>query len=178
MNLNATQPILHFDRLAVKQICSIIFLVATSLSIPSGVQAQIGSSSHTVTVQVSTITALQVSSGVVNLNITGANVVAGQDQMTTTDQTTSLLWGINSSMKKITVQTNLAAPLFTLKVLAVNPTVGTAAGEVTLSTVANNFLLNVGRSSGSCTLRYTGIALASQGTGTDSHMITFTVQTQ
>jgi len=141
-------------------------------------QAQIGSDSHTATVQVSTITAVQVSSGTVNMNIMGASIVAGQDQMSIVDQTTSLLWGINSSTKKITVNSNLASPIFTLKVLAFSPTVGTAASEVTLNTTAADFMLNVGKSSGSCTLKYTGIALASQGTGSDAHTITFTVQTQ
>ena len=140
--------------------------------------AQGGSDFHTVTVQVSTITAVQVSSGTVNMNIAGASTVAGQDQMSIVDQSTSLLWGINSSLKKITVNTSLAAPKYTMKVLAVSPSVGTASAEVTLSTTAADFMINVGRSSGSCTLKYTGIALASQGTGSDAHTITFTIQTQ
>lgn len=146
--------------------------------LPARGQQVFGSDSHTVTVNVSTITAIQVTSGTVNLTIAGANAVAGQDLMTVTNQSTSLLWGINSSLKKITVSSSLASPLFTLKILAVSPTQGTAAPEVTLSTMANDFLLTVGRSSGSCGLRYTGEALASQGTGTDAHTITFTVQSQ
>lgn len=179
LNLRTTRPILLFNnRLIVKQTFSTIFLFAALLSIPANVEAQIGSDNHTVTVQVSTVTVLQVSSGVVNLNITGAGMVAGQDQMMATDQSTSLLWGINSSNKKITVNTNLVNPTYTLKILAVSPTVGIAAGEVTLSTTPADFLLNVGRSSGSCQIRYTAIALASQGTGSDNHQITFTVQTQ
>jgi hypothetical protein len=137
-----------------------------------------GTASNRITVSVQTITVIQLSAGIVNLNITGANAVAGQDQMMVTDQSSTLLWGTNSSLKKITVNTNLSAPKFALQVVATNPTVGTAASQVTLSTTANDFLLNIGRSSGSCTLLYTGIALASQGTGTDAHTITFTVQTQ
>jgi len=142
-------------------------------------QAQVfGSGHHTVTVQVSPITAVAISGGSVSLAITGASAVAGQDQMSVTDQSTQLLWGINSSAKKITVKTSLAAPLFTLNLLALNPTQGTASAQVTLSTTAQDFLLNIGRSSGSATLRYTGIALASKGTGSDAHVITFTVATQ
>ncbi len=137
-----------------------------------------GTASHTLTVNVQPITVLQLSSGIVNLNITGSNATAGQDQMTVTDQTSSLLWGTNSSLKKISVNTSLSAPLFALKILAVNPTAGTAATQVTLSTTATDFLLSIGRSSGSCALLYTGVALASQGTGTDAHTITFTVQAQ
>lgn len=156
----------------LRQIRTFILLIAfTGLSLPASGQ----NASHTVSVNVSTITLLQVSSGTVGLTITGAFAVAGQDLMTAADQGTSLLWGVNSSNKKVTVRTSLAAPIFTLKVEAVSPTQGLAAGQVTLSTTDNDFLLNIGRSSGTCTLRFTGEALASQGTGTDSHTVTFTI---
>ena len=135
-----------------------------------------GSDFHTVTVTVATITAVQVSLGSVSLSITGAGAVAGQDNIgTVVDQTTNLLWGVNSANRKISARTNLGAPRFALKLVALNPTQGTAMPEVTLSTTATDFLTNIGRSSGTCTLRYTGVALASQGTGTDSHTVTFTV---
>lgn len=137
-----------------------------------------GSANHAITVVVNTITMVSVSSGTVSMTITGTGVLAGQDQMTATNSATSLLWGVNSSLKKITAQTNLAAPLFAMKLLAVSPTAGTAAPEITLSTIAADLLTDIGRSKGSCTLQYTGVALASQGTGTDSHTITFTVAAQ
>ena len=137
-----------------------------------------GTDRHTITVHVSPITVVKVVGGPVNLSLTNASFVAGQDQMTITDQTTGLAWGTNSSARKISVSTNLATPRFTLKIVALNPTRGTAAPEVTLGTVANDLLLDIGRTSGTCTLMYTGIALASEGAGTDTHTITFTVQTQ
>lgn len=141
-------------------------------------QTTFATSSHTVTVVVSTITLVQVSSGVVNLTVSGADAVAGQDLMSVNSQGTSLLWGINSGLKKIVVGTSLVAPLFTLKLRALNPTQGTAGAQVILSTTPADLLLNVGRSSGNCLLEYTAEALASQGTGSDSHTITFTVQSQ
>jgi len=154
-------------------------VLASAMVCSPGARAQVfGTATHTVTVQVSVITAVQVTGGSVNLNISNANVVAGQDQMTAVDQSTGLLWGTNSSARKITAGTSLVAPKFTLKLLALNPTQGTAAPEVTLAGAAKDLLLNIGRSSGSCTLRYTGIALASQGTGNDTHVITFTVAAQ
>ena len=137
-----------------------------------------GTDNHTVTVQVSTITSVSVTVGSLSMTVTGAGVPAGQDQMTTTNTSSQLRWGINSSTRKITAQTNLASPLFSLLLLAVSPTQGTAAPEATLSTTAQDIMLNVGRSLGTCTLQYTGVALASEGTGTDSHTITFTVTTQ
>lgn len=140
--------------------------------------AQYGSAHHTVTVSVSAITVLQLSTTAVNLNVSGAAVVAGQDLMTVSSDAAQLRWGTNSSVKKITVQTNLPSPRFTLKLEAVNPTRGTAVPAVAVSSVARDLLLNMGRSSGTATLRYTAEALASQGTGTDSHTLTFTIQNQ
>jgi hypothetical protein len=137
-----------------------------------------GTATNTITVKVQTITIVQLSAGIINLNISGANAIAGQNQMIATDQTSTLSWGINSSLKKVTVNTSLAAPKFTLQLVAVSPTVGTAAAQVTLSSIASDLLINIGNSSGSCGLLYTAIALASQGTGTDAHTITFTVATQ
>ncbi len=149
------------------------------LLLHGGAAAQVfGTGGHTVTVQVSVITTVRVTGGSVNLNISSANVVAGQNQMSVSDQSTSLLWGTNSSARKISVSTSLAAPHYTLKLLALTPTQGTAAPEVTLASSAQDLLLNIGRSTGSCILRYTGVALASQGTGNDVHVITFTVAAQ
>lgn len=151
-------------------VCALCTIVASRSEAQSG--------SHTVQVSVATITALQVSAGTVNMTISGAAVVAGQDLMTAVDQSTSLLWGVNSSNQKITVQSSLASPTYALKIEAASPTQGLSAGQVTLSSAAQDFLLNIGRSSGSCTLRYTGEALASQGVGSDAHTITFTVSNQ
>jgi hypothetical protein len=65
-----------------------------------------------------------------------------------------------------------------MKVLAVNNTAGTPASERVLSTTPGDFLLNMGRSSGTCRVLYTGVARAQQGIGVDNHVITFTVQSQ
>ncbi|MEX2115906.1 MAG: hypothetical protein WEB37_03395 [Bacteroidota bacterium] len=153
----------------------IIALVLTGFSTS---MAQFGTANHDVTVQVATITVLQVSAGSVTLNIASSSAVAGQDIMSVSDQSTSLLWGTNSSSQKITINSSLVAPTFTLKALALNPTQGLSAAEATLNSTPVDFLLNIGRSLGSCSIQYTGMALASQGTGTDSHTITFTIQTQ
>lgn len=140
--------------------------------------AQIATDAHTVTLQVNQITLLAVSSAAVNLTIDGSVAIPGQDLMVVTDQTTMLLWGTNASAQKVTVNTSLAAPLFTLRVVALSPSVGTPAPEATVNTVPRDFILNIGRSSGSSQMRYTGEALASQGVGTDTHIITFTIVAQ
>jgi len=158
---------------------SLLYIVLVMVCGAASTLAQtFDSDNHRITVQVSTITMVSVSAGSISMTITGAGVPAGQDQMTATNQSSQLQWGVNSSSRKITARTNLAAPKFSLNLLAQSPTQGTAAAEVSLSTTAQDFMLNIGRSLGNCTLQYTGIALASQGTGTDSHTITFTVVAQ
>ena len=158
----------------MKPLINIAFLLLA----PSLALAQFGTANHAVTVQVATITVLQVSAGSVNLNIASSSAVAGQDMMSVSDESTTLLWGTNSGGRKITVNSSLSAPTFTLKTLAVNPTQGSPAAEAILTSTPVDFMLNVGRSLGTCFIRYTGTALASQGTGTDSHTITFTIQAQ
>jgi hypothetical protein len=155
-------------------------LLLLSAVISPGAFAQVyGSSAHNVTVTVATVNIVQASAAAVNLTIGAAAVTAGVDLMgPVTNSSTSLLWGFNSSLRKITVRTSLAAPKYILKVVAVAPTQGTASPEVTLDTTNRDFLINAGRSSGSCTLQYTGTALASAGTGTDTHTVTYTVAAQ
>ena len=155
-----------------------LFLVCVGS--PSAAFAQVyGTDFHNVTVSVATVNILQISGGSVSLTLGAGAVTAGVDLMgPVTSSSTTLLWGFNSSLRKVTVATNLATQKYILKVLAIAPTQGLASPEVTLSTIPGDFLTNTGRSSGSCTLQYTGYALASAGTGTDSHTITFTVAAQ
>lgn len=137
-----------------------------------------GSGTHTISVQVAPITVMTVQGGTVAMNVTNANVTAGVDAITIQDQSSKLLWGTNSSARKITAQSSLAAPLFELRLVATSPTRGTPGPEMVLGTTPKNLMLDIGRSLGNCTLRYTGTALASRGIGTDIHTITFTVTTQ
>jgi len=135
-----------------------------------------GSTAHTVTVQVAPITVIGVDLAALTLQISSGT--PGQETMTVTDATSKLLWGTNSSNQKITANTDNAAPLFDLRLVAVNPTGGSVTSEFSLSTTPHDLLLNVGQSLGSCTLQYRGVALASQAPGSDTHVITFTVQSQ
>lgn len=148
------------------------------LSMIASTSAQIASDNHLVTVTVSPISVMQVTGAGVTFDVGEANAVAGQDLMVMTDASTQLLWGTNASAQKITAATSLGTPLFVLKLLAVNPTSGSPGVETPLSTVPADLLLDIGRSSGSCTLRYTAEVLASQGTGVDSHTVTFTMVAQ
>ncbi len=85
---------------------------------------------------------------------------------------------------RITVQTNLATPHYTLTVTATNPTRGATAGTVSLSdgsTAAKNFITGItrnGTTTFTATLTYVASATYSQGNstipGNDAHTVTYT----
>ncbi len=152
-------------------------LLTSLLLLPSGIFAQ---ASHKPKVTVPQLAVVGVSSGVVSLAITGVGVVAGVDPMTVTNQTTSLLWGANTSTAKISVKTSLAVQKYTLQVQAINingvpSSSGITAPVVTVLTTGKDFLTGIGLKRGTCNLLYTGIAHAVDGVGSDSHTVTFTI---
>ncbi len=133
---------------------------------------------QTVTIQVAEISVIDVTVSSLNLDVLAGDILVGRDLMTITDQSSSLLWGTNGGSRKITAGTSLASPKFELRLFASNSSRGTPSPEFALSTIPQDLLLDIGRSLGSCVLRYTGIAYASQGTGTDIHTISFTIVAQ
>ena len=133
------------------------------------------SDNHSVTVQVAEISVIDVTANALTLNVLDGDVLVGRDLMTVTDGSSSLLWGTNGSSRKITANTDLATPTFELRLVALSPTSGNPAPEFILSTLPRDLLLDIGRSMGTSLLQYTGVAYASQGTGTDVHTITFTI---
>ncbi|MDH4071454.1 MAG: hypothetical protein OEV30_13645 [Ignavibacteria bacterium] len=139
---------------------------------------QIDSDNHTVTVQVQEITSLELDIGSVMMTISGAGLIAGQDTMTVSDQSSTLRWGSNAAGIKVTVMSGIGAPRYAMSVAAVNRTAGTPTGEVLLSGNPVDFLVDLGMSAGNCRILYKGIATASQGTGIDDHIVTFTIQDQ
>ena len=124
--------------------------------------------------------AVSILGGDVSLVVSSAT--AGQDPDPAIDCTTASLRYRRSPADppmKVTVETNLGSPSFILKTEAINATGGTSAGEIVLSTTAQDFLtdvvLTVNRS---CDISYTSIALASDGTGSDAHRVTYTIVAQ
>ncbi|MBU0690939.1 hypothetical protein KKC97_09225 [bacterium] len=129
---------------------------------------------HEVTVTVSAINEMAVSGGDIGLTINSATAGAQPDD--DTDATTGLAWTTNEATKKITAETDNAAPTYTLKVLASAVTGGgAAAAQVTLSTTPGDYVTGIGETIGTCTNTYTASATAAQGTGADVHNVTFTI---
>ena len=114
----------------------------------------------------------------VTLAVEGVLDFPGNGTFVVTDETSRLLWDVRGNGKKITVETDLASPLFPLRIAAVGATAGTGTAERPVSVVPQDFLLNVGKTEGSCTIRYVSAVLPEQGAGTDRHTITFTITNQ
>ncbi|HEY3296330.1 MAG TPA: hypothetical protein VGL38_12960 [bacterium] len=130
-------------------------------------------SNHQVTVHVDAINEAAVTGGDITLTINAAT--AGSQPNNATDATCHLNWTTNEAGKKITVETDQAAPVYTLKVTATAISGGTAAAQVTVSNVAQDFVTAVATTIGTCTLSYVASATAAQGTGEDVHVVTYTL---
>lgn len=94
------------------------------------------------------------------------------------DAKTKLLWTSNGDDSKITVGSNHVSSRFTLRLEAesISPGAGLAASEVMLKeNQPQDLILGVRRSAGSCTLRFTAVANVEQGTGSESHLVTYTI---
>lgn len=119
--------------------------------------------------------------------LTISTATAGMDPDAEIDESCQLQWStlLTDPTQKITAQTNVASPNFTLKVQAVSVSAGdgTSAGQITVSTSAQDVVVSIPADiapgdPGTCTLRYTASANASAGTGSDVHTIIYTILDQ
>lgn len=151
----------------------IYYAIILSLAV-AGMSMAADTDNHQVTVQVTAINEVGISGGNITLTINSAT--AGSQPTDAVDNSTcDLAWSTNQSSKKITVQTSLGSPNFSLKVAAQNVTGGTAGSEVTIGTSAQDFVSSISTTVGSCDLQYTASATLSDGTGSDVHTITYTL---
>ena len=131
---------------------------------------------HTVTVTIPTINELAISGG--NLTLTFIVPTAGSDPSDVSDATTcDLAWSTNEASQKITVASNIASPVASLKVTATGVTGGTAAAQVTLTTTTTDFVTGIALGTGGCDLSYTASCTAGQTAGSEVHTVTYTITT-
>jgi hypothetical protein len=123
--------------------------------------------------------------GDVNLVISSAT--AGQQPDPVTNETAQLNWTtlVADPIKKIVASTNQGSPHFTLtlRAIGVNSGHGTALGQIAVTPVPADLIGSIpaditAGDPGQCSLRYTASATAANGTGTDSHTVTFTILDQ
>jgi hypothetical protein len=122
--------------------------------------------------------AITILGGAQTLNVTTA--VAGADPTPVINTSSRLRYRAQAKVCRITVQTSCPSQKFTLTVLATGVVRGVAAPAVTLQNgvAATNFITSIPTGwSGTTTitLRYTASPLFSQGTGTDTHTVTYTI---
>ena len=123
----------------------------------------------------------QVSIVGVGPNLVISTAAPGQEPAAVTDETCGLRYskGAGEPTMKVTVRTNRAGPLFGLEVEAFNAQNGSPTGMVSLTTTAQDLITDVTAvSNQSCDLRYRAVATTSDGTGSESHTVTYTITDQ
>ncbi|HEY6951753.1 MAG TPA: hypothetical protein VI758_05065 [Bacteroidota bacterium] len=151
---------------------SILLLVnLTSFS-----NAQMSSATQILTLSVKELNAIDLVGGEIDLQINRVSETTNQP-LPAENAGSRLLWTSNGENRKITVATNNTAARFSLRIIAKNvSTSGSSATEVILNGDAPKDLIrSVSRSSGSCTIKYIAAADVSEGTGTEHHLVTYTI---
>lgn len=148
--------------------------VLLAMTLATTVAMAASSDNHTVTVTIPTINDVAVTGG--NLTLTFAVPTPGSNPSDVSDLTTcDLAWSSNVADQKITVATNVASPVATLKVTAGSVTGGTSAGQVTLSTTAADFVTAIVLGNGGCDLEYVASATSADAAGSEVHTVTYTI---
>lgn len=126
---------------------------------------------------------ISVRGGNPTLNVTTA--VAGSEPTPVVNTACTVRYSAQVKISKITVQTSCPNQKFPLRVFAssVPANRGVAAPEVVLQNgaPAADFITSIPTgwsSNANATLRYTAAPLFSQGTGTDTHTVTYTILAQ
>ncbi|MBU1676564.1 hypothetical protein KKA85_12390 [bacterium] len=149
----------------------IAILVVVGGSLPA---FSASSDNHTVTVVIPTINDVAITGG--NLTLTFVVPTPGSNPADVSDLTTcDLNWSNNEASQKITVATNVASPVATLKVTAGSVSGGTTGGQITLSTTAQDFVTAVTTGNGSCDLEYVASATSGLTAGSEVHTVTYTI---
>jgi hypothetical protein len=141
------------------------------------VYSQQATSTQVVTLRVVELNKIDLVGGALTLQISNIDENAGQPNPAI-DASTKLLWTSNGDARKIAVGSDVVSPRFILKIEAKKSGSGNgfAQPEVTLSDNSpHDLILGVQRSAGSCNLRFTAVATAEQGVGSESHLITYTI---
>lgn len=155
-------------------------LVAALMLLVAGMAWAQQSDSHTVTVTVSEINAINVDNDV---TLTISTATPGQNPDPVSDNTTAnLYWTTNASNRKIVVKSGAAIPSgITLTVEAQNVTKNsgsgnpTSAGTVTLSPTDQDFITSAGKSAGECDLNYTASATVDADITSNNITVTYTI---
>ena len=152
-------------------------LAVLSLMTVASAFGQEATTNQTLTLQVFETNRIDINQRAVTMVIDQASLETGAP-IEATNEDGSLFWITNGENKKITVASNNAAPRFLVKVnaLDVSGSSGVAAPEVNLNdNTTKDFVVGVSRSWGKCKIRFVASARVSDGVGTETHLITYTI---
>lgn len=152
-------------------------LAVLSLMTMTSVFGQESSTTQTLTLQVFETNKIDINQRALTLVINQASLETGAP-VEAANEDGNLIWITNGENKKITVASNNAAPRFLVKVSAldINGSSGVAAPEVPLNdNTTKDFVVGVSRSWGKCKIRFVASAKVSDGIGTDTHVVTYTI---
>jgi hypothetical protein len=138
---------------------------------------QEASTSQTLTLQVFESNRIDISQRAVTMVINQASLETG-NPVEAVNEDGNLTWITNGDNKKITVASNNAAPRFLVKIHALDITgsTGVAAPEITLNdNTTRDLVMGVTRSYGKCKIRFVASAKVSDGIGTETHVISYTI---
>ncbi len=153
--------------------------IAAALGILTAIPAfgQDASTNQTLTLQVFESNRIDISQRAVTMVINQASLETGSP-VEAVNEDGNLTWITNGDNKKITVASNNSAPRFLVKVHALDITgsTGIAAPEITLNdNTTRDLVMGVTRSYGKCKIRFVASAKVSDGIGTETHVITYTI---
>jgi hypothetical protein len=154
-------------------------LIVAALGILTVIPAfgQGASTSQTLTLQVFETNMIDISQRSVTMVINQASLETG-GPVEAVNEDGNLTWITNGDNKKITVASNNTTPRFLVKVHALDVTgsTGVAAPEITLTdNTTRDLVMGVTRSYGKCKVRFVASAKVSDGIGSETHVITYTI---
>ena len=153
--------------------------IAAALGVMAAIPAvaQDASTSQTLTLQVFETNRIDISQRAVTMVINQASLETGSP-VEAVNEDGNLTWLTNGDNKKITVASNNSAPRYLVKMHALDITgsTGVAAPEITLNDNTNrDLVMGVTRSYGKCKIRFMASAKVSDGIGSETHVITYTI---
>jgi hypothetical protein len=152
-------------------------MMLMSLLIAAQLQAQETSTEQTLTLQVLEINKIGINKNAITLVIDQASLETGLP-LPAENEDGMLVWITNGENKKITVASNNPTPRFLVKMAAleVSSQAGTPAPEVILSdNTTKDLIVGISKTSGKCKIKLTASAQISDGVGTETHVITYTI---
>ena len=156
---------------------SFITLAAFAV-LPSVAFAQDVSDSHRVTVQVLEINTLEVRGGDLVLTLDQLDAADASRFQEARDESASLAWSTNGVDRKITVESDLATPRYSLAVNAFDVQgSGAAIGSVILDAAngAQDLISGISQETAGARLAYVANADVADGIGSETHTVTYTL---